>query len=162
VNGRTYWADDVCNMADTCAACRPKIKYLLARCDVDVVEATKHTRGKLAPERIPYTVLGLRFGFAARVDRYALLAVDGLSWDEVLGHEHVLLALREEDARVPMRFEHDVGTTPAAATAAAAASTSAAAAAASATTTRCAATASASAALDTSAACSTAWLDSAS
>lgn len=94
-------------MADRGPAGGSEVEDLLPRRDVDVVEPAQDASGQLAPERVPHPVLRL---LALRaLDGDALLAVHGVSGDEVLGDEEVLLALRDEDARVTMRLKDDVG-----------------------------------------------------
>lgn len=106
-------------MTDTSAASSTEVEHLLSRGDVDLVETTEDTSSELGTEGVPNTVLSLR-ALDAALDRYPLLAVDSLSGDEVLGDEQTLLALRDENTRVPVGLEDHVRaaarTTPSAAT----------------------------------------------
>jgi hypothetical protein len=89
-------------MTDTGTACCTEIEDPFAGCDENIIQPTQDTCRQFAPERIPDAI----FNFSAiDVDGYPLLAIDGLSRDEIFGDQHVILALGDEDARMPMWFE---------------------------------------------------------
>lgn len=95
-------------MTDTRSTGSTKVQNLRTGLDEDVVQATKDTGRELTPERIPHPVLRLR-ALNTTLDRYPLLAVDGLSGDEIFSDEHVLLSFGNEDTSVPVRLKDDVG-----------------------------------------------------
>ena len=56
---KTHGSDDVGNVRDTGSAGGSEVENLLSGGDVDVVESTEDTGGKLGPERVPHAVLDL-------------------------------------------------------------------------------------------------------
>ena len=98
-------------MRHTRPARSTKVQHLRARRNKDLTHPAPKSRRQLAPERVPHAVLDFRAVDAA-VDGYALLAVDGLAGDEVLGDEHLLFALCDEDACMPVRLDDHVRPTP--------------------------------------------------
>ena len=113
----TSWADNVSNVRDGCSRCSSKVENLAARLHVDVLETTQDTCSQLRSERIPYAVFGLcRDGVAVGrvagrgvgcVDGDALLAVDGLTWRQVLRYEQIFLAASDKDTGVSVRLDDD-------------------------------------------------------
>ena len=105
--------DDVRNVRHRRSRGGAKVEDLLSRCNVDVIETSEDTGSKLASERIPYAILDLllRLGSVCRcrLDADPLLAVDGLSRDNVARNEEVLLALCYKDAGVSVRLDDDLG-----------------------------------------------------
>lgn len=93
-------------MADRRPAGGAEIQHLLPRCNIDIVQTTENTSGQFASEGIPDPVLGL---LAVRsLDSDALLAINGITWNEILGDEEMLLAFGDEDSWMAMGFEDDV------------------------------------------------------
>lgn len=88
-----------------------EIQDLGARAHVDVGQTAQDTGSQLASERVPDTVFdggrGLALGCALVLNGDALLSVDGLARDEVLGDEQIFLATSDEDASVTMRLLYD-------------------------------------------------------
>lgn len=97
-------------MTDTGTAGSTKVEHLLAGGNEDLVKTAENTSSELGTEGVPDAVLGLG-ALDAAFDRDPLLAVDGLSGDQVLRDEQTLLALRDENTRVPVRLEDHVRTT---------------------------------------------------
>jgi hypothetical protein len=95
----THRSNDISNVRDTSSTGGPKVEDLLSGSDVDVIESTEDTGGKLGAERVPHAVLDLlrwQFGVGrGGFNRDALLAVDRVAGNEVASDEKVLLALRE-------------------------------------------------------------------
>ena len=88
-----------------------KVEHFTARAYVDVVEAAENACGELRAKGVPHAIFGLCGGSvvavdggAGRLDGDAFLTVDGLAGNEVLGDEQILLAARDEDASVSVRF----------------------------------------------------------
>jgi hypothetical protein len=102
-------SDNVGNVRDRGSRGGSEVEDLLSRRDVDLVETSKDTSGKLGSEGVPHSVLGLDLGsvLSGGSDGDSLLSVDGVSGDEVSGDEEVLLALGDEDTLVPVRLEDD-------------------------------------------------------
>lgn len=98
-------------MTDGGTARGTEVQNLLAWLDVNMVHAAENTSSELATEGVPYAVLDLGALYAA-FDRNALLAINRLSGDEVLGDQHALLALRDENARMFVRLDDNVGSAP--------------------------------------------------
>eukprot|EP01136_Pigoraptor_vietnamica_P036852 Opistho-1_new@103984 len=85
-----------------------EVEDLGAGLDVNVVDTTDDGGAELRPEGVPHAVLDL---VAVILDRNALLAVHRLAGDEVLRHDDVLLAARNEHALVAMGLDHDLRAT---------------------------------------------------
>lgn len=111
----THRSYDVSDVGDRGTARGTEVEDLLARGDVDVVEATEDAGRKLASERVPDSVLDLGLCLASvgsgRLDADPLLAVDRLAWNDVAGDEEVLLALCDKDAGVSVWLDENLGGT---------------------------------------------------
>jgi hypothetical protein len=100
-------------MAHTGTTGGAKIKNLLPRSNVDIVETAENASCELTPERIPYSVLSLDWHsclVCGALDRDSLLAIDGFSGNKVAGDQKVFLAFCDEDTRVTVRLQDDVCT----------------------------------------------------
>lgn len=108
VSGRS---DDISNVTDGGTAGRTEVQNLGARADVDVVQTTQNTSGKLAAEGVPDTVFDLGDSavlFGGRLGGDTLLAVDSLTGSQVASNEQVLLTTAcEEDTGVTVGFLAD-------------------------------------------------------
>lgn len=107
----TGGTDDVSDVGDGGSRGGTKIENLRTRAHVDVGQTTEDTSGQLASERVPDTVFdgggGLAIGRTLSdgvLNRDALLSVDGLARDEVLGDKQIFLATSDEDTGMTMRL----------------------------------------------------------
>lgn len=99
-------SNNVGNVGDGCSRGSTKVKGLGTGLDVDGLETTEDTSGKLGSEGVPDSVLGLG-GVAVLVlgvlNRNALLVVDALAGGKVGGSQQVFLAATDnEDTLVSM------------------------------------------------------------
>jgi len=105
----TLRSDNIGNVGNGGSGSSTEVENLLAGGDVDVVNTTEDTGSDLGTERVPDAVLDL--GAISTLDRDALLTVDRLARDQVLGQEVVLLTVGNEDTLVTMGLDSDLGTT---------------------------------------------------
>jgi hypothetical protein len=97
-------SDQVADMADRGARAGAQVEHLVARLDVDVLDAAQHCGRDLGPEGVPDPVLDLLLvvGHA-----HPLLVVDALPGGHVLCADGLLPAHRQQvDARQPVRLDH--------------------------------------------------------
>ena len=89
---------------------RDRVEDLVAGLHVDRVDAAEDRRRDLRAERVPHAVLDLRLVLSLTLlYRDALLAIHRIPRDHRLGDEDVLLAARDEDARVTVRLDGNNG-----------------------------------------------------
>lgn len=82
--------------------------------DVNVIYTTRDTGGQLRTERVSDTVFGLGGGrsLAVRsIDTGALLAVDGLTGDQVLSNKEILRTASNEDTSMSVGLGDNLSTT---------------------------------------------------
>lgn len=100
---------------------------LSARLNVDVVQTTQDTSGKLGTERVPDTVLDLRNDtvlVGRSVNGDTLLTIDSLAGGQVLGDKQIFLSTTSnEDTGVTVRLDDNLSTTLGTSSTAAATST---------------------------------------
>jgi hypothetical protein len=101
----TFGTDDISNVRDGSTRGSTKVKDLLARSDVDIVNTTENTSGNLGSERIPDTVFD--FSAISTFDGNSLFTVDGFTRNKVLGNEQIFLATSNEDTFVSVGFNDD-------------------------------------------------------
>ena len=99
----TYWANDICNMADTCSACGTEIQNFHARGDENMLESTEHTSSQLAPEWIPYTIFDLG-ALHISVHRYPFFTINSFTWNETLGDQQMFFSFGDEHSSMCVRF----------------------------------------------------------
>jgi hypothetical protein len=106
--------DDISDVGDGGTRRSTEVQDLAAGSHVDVVHTAEDAGGQLASEGVPDAVFDaagcvLAVCAAGRgTDADALLAVDALAGRQVLGHEQIFLAARDEDTRVPVRLDDDL------------------------------------------------------
>lgn len=105
----TGWADDISNVGNGGSGGSTEVENLCSWLDEDLVETSKDASCDLGSERVPDSVLGLGGVWSSVLidavgvlDRDTLLAVNGLSWGQVLGDQHILLPASNEDTSVAM------------------------------------------------------------
>ena len=99
--------DNIGDMTHTGTTSRTKVEHAGTGLDMDVVQATKNTGGKLRTEGVPHAVLDLsrrRFLFTWSLDSNTLLAVDRLARSKVFRNKKVLLAFRNKDTFMAVRL----------------------------------------------------------
>jgi hypothetical protein len=105
VSGRS---NDISDVTDGCTAGGTKVEHLGARAHVDVIQTTENTGSQLTTEGVPDTVLGLGNGTILsrrRLNRNALLTIDGLARSQVLGDEQIFLTTAgNKNTGVTVRF----------------------------------------------------------
>jgi hypothetical protein len=111
----TLWADDIGDVRNTGSGRSTEVKHFASGLNVDVVNTSKDTSGKLGSEGVPHAVfsrgcrrvLAIAWVRAVR-NADALLAVDALSGREVLGEQEIFLAATYKDTRMTMGLDNDL------------------------------------------------------
>jgi hypothetical protein len=117
-----FRTNNIGNMGDGCSRGSTKVKDLLSRSNVNMVNTTEDTSSNLGSERVPDTVFN--FGAISSFDRNSLFAIDSFAGNKVLGDEQIFLTTSNKDTFVSMGLDNNLSASLGSTTASASSTTS--------------------------------------